>query len=481
MKKVFFLILFIIASISYFYAQSQKEKIVILNFKPINIDKVIADAVTENLMTSVVDLKVFQVIERAQLDKILGELKLTSKEEFDDQTAMQVGKLAKAKIVLVGSVTKLGRKITINARGIEVETGNVAFGKSIVAKNEDELSEKAQELASLISNKESSSSTAGTVKSDNNLIKRTIAILPYFNSSNATEYEYLTDTLRDGLRAKLQAGDTFNFVSFNAIGDGIKKLRYQKSDLIDEKKAISLALYVKADVVITGKYTVVKDKVMITSNALDVLGEQSVIGSNVNGDAGVEVFELVEKSSNEMAAKIAKEFPSVDKKLLDQLIAKREKTIEKEEPSKEEDSTESKRDRKRDYKSKYTNPDYLAFTRLRNAGIGCVVSGSLLAVILGAPLVAAGYYLSTLVTVGSSSYDYYYYSYLGLTLDNTRIIIGVGVFFLVLGSILDVVSIPLFVVSGVYYAKWQKAIKTAKILPLISYRDGPVLGVSLKL
>jgi TolB-like protein len=156
MKKIILIYILIVASFFVSQAQTQpvKEKIVVLNFKAIKVDKDIAEVLTENFITSIVDLNVFEVIERTQLNKIFEELKLTSTDEFSESTAIQIGKLAKSKIVIIGSIGKVGDQFSINARGIEVETGKITFAKNVIASSEKTLFDEIKILASLISNKQ---------------------------------------------------------------------------------------------------------------------------------------------------------------------------------------------------------------------------------------------------------------------------------------------------------------------------------------
>lgn len=129
-----------------------KEKIVILELKAMEgVSPKLANSITEILITSIANQGKYQVLERSQLDKIFKEMSLTGHDDFDDSTAIEIGKLAKAKLVLIGSLTKLGGRYAISARGIDIETGNITFGQSVFADSVDELFEKTIELSAIIS------------------------------------------------------------------------------------------------------------------------------------------------------------------------------------------------------------------------------------------------------------------------------------------------------------------------------------------
>lgn len=152
MKKIVLGIL-IMSFVFFSFAEDiqEKPKVVFLKFKSVAINEEITTAVMENLLTPIIASNVFTVIERAQLNRIYEELKLTESDDFSDSTALEIGKLAKAKIVFLGSVTKMGSRITINVRGIEVETGIALFAENITTDSEDELPEAIDELADGIS------------------------------------------------------------------------------------------------------------------------------------------------------------------------------------------------------------------------------------------------------------------------------------------------------------------------------------------
>ncbi|OHD08190.1 MAG: hypothetical protein A2Y34_16725 [Spirochaetes bacterium GWC1_27_15] len=146
MKKILILLslVFVMAFLN------AKEKIVIMSLKPASSsekDIQQATSITENLITAIINNGNYEVLERLQLNKIFEELKLTSGDEFDDQEVLEIGKLAKAKLVLLGSITKLGATISINTRIIDVETSSSRIGKNISVQYESDLPEAIAQLA----------------------------------------------------------------------------------------------------------------------------------------------------------------------------------------------------------------------------------------------------------------------------------------------------------------------------------------------
>lgn len=143
MKKIFSVFLFFNIIGILFSA----DRIVVLDFKAVNAEKMIAEAATEILSTAIVSSNTFSVIERSQLNQLMNELKLSASDDFDDNQALEIGKLAKADMVLLGSITKIGEMYSVNARLIEVSTGTIKTAKRISTDSVNNLNDAINELA----------------------------------------------------------------------------------------------------------------------------------------------------------------------------------------------------------------------------------------------------------------------------------------------------------------------------------------------
>lgn len=87
--------------------------------------KRIGFAVAELLTHRIVTKSGFTVVERLGMDKILAELKISMSGATNPDDALQAGRLGGAKLLVLGSVEKIGVKYHVNARLVEVETGQV--------------------------------------------------------------------------------------------------------------------------------------------------------------------------------------------------------------------------------------------------------------------------------------------------------------------------------------------------------------------
>lgn len=88
-------------------------------------------SVTDKLVTQLVNLRRFKVMERTALEKVLKEQKLQVSGIVDEKTAVNVGKIAGADAIVIGDVNVVGGVAKVSARVIDTETS-----ETIVAKEE---------------------------------------------------------------------------------------------------------------------------------------------------------------------------------------------------------------------------------------------------------------------------------------------------------------------------------------------------------
>jgi len=108
------------------------EKVVILDFSALTpeTDQYIK-LLNESLMTHIASLNRYKVVERLQLRKIFDQLNLQSGDDFSQDQIVEIGKMAQARIVILGSMGTLGRGIALNARAVDIETGEVIFARNL--------------------------------------------------------------------------------------------------------------------------------------------------------------------------------------------------------------------------------------------------------------------------------------------------------------------------------------------------------------
>lgn len=119
--------------------------VAVLPFKSNNQAKDLTDSVTEKLIIQLVNLRRFRVIERSALDKIMEEQKLGLSGFVDEETAIKVGKLAGADVIILGSINMQLGFVKVSARGIDTETSVL-----IVAKEADSGNTNIETIENLV-------------------------------------------------------------------------------------------------------------------------------------------------------------------------------------------------------------------------------------------------------------------------------------------------------------------------------------------
>jgi len=96
---------------------------------PLTADAPVALALQEDLLTAINQNGV-NTVERGELNRILDEHKIAETGLIDSASAKELGKFLQADAVLVGSVSDRGESLVINARWIDLKTGEAPAGAS---------------------------------------------------------------------------------------------------------------------------------------------------------------------------------------------------------------------------------------------------------------------------------------------------------------------------------------------------------------
>jgi curli biogenesis system outer membrane secretion channel CsgG len=119
----------------------QKEIIAVIDFTAKDVSTSVALSVSELIRTELINSGKYTVIERSQMKEILKEQGFQQTGCTDVSCAVEIGKLLSAKKMLVGSVIKLGTKLIISGRVVDVERGIGEKGASGKANSPDQLDE----------------------------------------------------------------------------------------------------------------------------------------------------------------------------------------------------------------------------------------------------------------------------------------------------------------------------------------------------
>jgi TolB-like protein len=134
-------------------AEFQRTKIAVLDFASIG-EKLepesIGTILSEWFITSIVKSGRFDVVERAMLQKIVAEQKLSTTGLVDESTASQLGKLLGVEVIITGSILKLRNSIDINARIINVQSGSIIAAENISTDTDKDYHDLVKQLTAKI-------------------------------------------------------------------------------------------------------------------------------------------------------------------------------------------------------------------------------------------------------------------------------------------------------------------------------------------
>lgn len=93
--------------------------------------------VAERVVTELIKLNKFPVVERKELEKVLNELKLQRTGLIDSNSSKDIGKMLGASSIIIGTLTELPENnIEMHIRVAEVETGKVLNASTVIIKKD---------------------------------------------------------------------------------------------------------------------------------------------------------------------------------------------------------------------------------------------------------------------------------------------------------------------------------------------------------
>ena len=99
-----------------------REYIAIIDFEGIGITNDEARVLTQRLTSEMINIGVYQVLERSEMKRLLDEQKFQYSGCVDLNCAVELGKMLGAKYMVVGTISKVGRTFTVDSRLIYVES-----------------------------------------------------------------------------------------------------------------------------------------------------------------------------------------------------------------------------------------------------------------------------------------------------------------------------------------------------------------------
>jgi hypothetical protein len=112
--------------------QDKKLAVVGITSGTKNIDEETAGGVMVFIENAFVNVGKVRVVDRQNIAKIVTEYEFQASDLTDESTAVEIGKLSGADIIVIGSISYVGKQYYLNIKLISVETAEI-IGSSIDA------------------------------------------------------------------------------------------------------------------------------------------------------------------------------------------------------------------------------------------------------------------------------------------------------------------------------------------------------------
>lgn len=107
----------------------RQQRLAVLPFKPLSAGAGNVPGYEEGIVRilekALASSRDFDLVERADIDKVISELQLTRDRQFDQSTVARIGRLVGATQLLLGSYFTIGKTLRIDARIVDAETGRI--------------------------------------------------------------------------------------------------------------------------------------------------------------------------------------------------------------------------------------------------------------------------------------------------------------------------------------------------------------------
>lgn len=109
------------------YATGKSQAVAVMPFRDLSAgSRYVGEAIRETVTTDLKQLGSLRVVERGNLDKVLGEQNLQLQtQEPDTATLVKIGKILGANLIVVGAYQKVLPQVRLTARFIKVETSEI--------------------------------------------------------------------------------------------------------------------------------------------------------------------------------------------------------------------------------------------------------------------------------------------------------------------------------------------------------------------
>jgi TolB-like protein len=194
----------------------------------------LSKGITDMLITDLSKIQEIQIVEREKLESLIAEIKLGQTSYFDQNTAQQMGKGLGADAILTGAFLLLDKTLRIDARLIDVESGEILVAESISGSMSN-FFDLHKELVILLGK---------SLKISSNEVTKTISAYKPVKLATMVSYSEALDNIDQGLEeeaikeleeiSESNPGFLFAQDKLQQVRDNIKVLEQERERLIKE-------------------------------------------------------------------------------------------------------------------------------------------------------------------------------------------------------------------------------------------------------
>jgi hypothetical protein len=125
--------------------------VTVLDFSIENMAKSDGRLIVDLVFSALVSARKYRVLDRGQRDNILKEVEFSLSACADEKCQLEVGRLLAADKIVVGSLGKVGQRYILNAKMLDVRTGEAVSSAYKVFPTLEELVDGTEEVALTLS------------------------------------------------------------------------------------------------------------------------------------------------------------------------------------------------------------------------------------------------------------------------------------------------------------------------------------------
>jgi tetratricopeptide (TPR) repeat protein len=121
--------------------------VAVLDFRIESLPPADGQLIVDLLTSALVKTRRYRVLERSQRESLLKEIEFSHSDMADERRQLEIGRMLSADQIVVGSLGRVGQRFVINAKLLDVRTGEALGSAYKVHKSLEEVVDACGELA----------------------------------------------------------------------------------------------------------------------------------------------------------------------------------------------------------------------------------------------------------------------------------------------------------------------------------------------